>query len=149
MNLLVNKKLHHSYEVLDTFEAGLQLNGSEVKTLRAKHGSLKEAYITTNNGEVFLTSCHLPHFQPGHKRYENVDTYRQRKLLLHKKQIEKLREKTKQRGLTIVPVRIYAKKNLIKIEIAIARGKQQHDKRIDMKNRTSKREAERAIKNLY
>lgn len=149
MNLLVNKKLHHSYEVLETFEAGLQLNGSEVKSLRAKHGSLKEAYITTNNNEVFLTSCHLPHFQAGHKQYENADTYRQRKLLLHKKQIKKLKEKTKQRGLTLVPVRIYTKKNLIKIEIAIARGKKLHDKRADLKNRTSKREAERAIKNNY
>lgn len=148
MNLLVNKKLHHSYEVLETLEAGLKLDGSEVKTLRAKHGSLKEAYITIDN-EVFLVSCHLPHFQPGHKKYENVDTYRRRKLLLHKKQIQKLKEKIKQKGLTIVPVRIYEKGNLIKIEIAIARGKQLHDKRSDMKNRTSKREAERAIKNTY
>ncbi|MGB0925336.1 MAG: SsrA-binding protein, partial [Minisyncoccia bacterium] len=69
MNLLVNKKLRHSYEVLETLEAGLQLTGSEVKTLRAKHGSLKEAYITMNNGEVFLIACHLPHYQGGHKMY--------------------------------------------------------------------------------
>lgn len=149
MNLLVNKKFRHSYEVLDTFEAGLKLTGSEAKTLRQKHGSLKEAYITVSENEVFLVSCHLPHFQPGHKLYESMDTYRKRKILLHKKQIEKLKEKTKQKGLTVIPVRIYEKGKLIKIEIAIARGKQLHDKRSDMKNRTSKREAERAIKNNY
>lgn len=148
MNLLVNKKLRHSYEVLDTFEAGLKLNGSEVKTLRKKHGSLKEAYITVSD-EVFLVSCHLPHFQPGHKKYENVDTYNPRKLLLHRKQIETLQKKGKEKGLTVVPVRIYEKGNLIKIEIAIARGKKLHDKRSDMKNKTSKREAERAMKNAY
>jgi SsrA-binding protein len=149
MNLLVNKKLHHSYEVMDTLEAGIKLNGSEVKSLRKKHGSLKEAYISVMNNEVFLVSCHIPPYQPGHKIYENIDTYRKRKLLLHKKQIEKLKEKTKQKGLTLAPVRIYEKGNLIKIEIAVAKGKKLHDKRADLKNRTSKREAERAMKNSY
>ncbi len=148
MNLLVNKKLHHSYEVLETFEAGLKLTGNEVKSLRAKHGSLKEAYIITHNGEMFLSSCHIPHFQAGHKMYEHADTYHKRKLLLHKKQIEKLREKTKQKGLTLVPVRIYTKGDYIKIEIALVRGKKLHDKRADMKKRTAKREAERAMKNF-
>ena len=148
MNLLVNKKLHHSYEVIETFEAGLKLTGNEVKTLRQKHGSLKEAYITISD-EVFLVSCHLPHFQPGHKQYENMDTYRKRKLLLNRKQIERLQKKGREKGLTTVPVRIYTKGKLIKIEIAIARGKKLHDKRSDMKNRTSKREAERALKNTY
>lgn len=148
MNLLVNKKIRHSYEILDTFEAGLKLTGSEVKTLRQKHGSLKEAYVTVDE-EVFLVGCHLPHFQPGHTKYEGIDTYRKRKLLLSKKQIKLLQSKGKQRGLTTVPMRIYTKGKLIKIEIALARGKKLHDKRSDMKNRTSKREAERAIKNTY
>jgi SsrA-binding protein len=149
MNLLVNKKLHHSYEVIDTIEAGIKLNGSEVKSLRQKHGSLKEAYISVIDNEVFLVSCHIPPYQAGHKIYENIDTYRKRKLLLQKKQIEKLKDKTKQKGLTLVPVRIYEKGNLIKIEIAVARGKKLHDKRADLKNRTAKREAERAMKNNY
>ncbi len=149
MNLLVNKKLHHSYEIIDTIEAGIKLTGSEIKSLRKKHGSLKEAYISVMNNEVFLISCHIPHYQAGHKIYENIDTYRKRKLLLHKKQIEKLKEKTKQKGLTLAPVSIYEKGNLIKIEIAVARGKKLHDKRADLKNRTSKREAERAMKNNY
>ena len=147
MNLLVNKKLRHSYEVLETMEAGLKLTGSEVKTLRKKQGSLKEAYITVDD-EVFLVSCHLPHFQPGHKIYETADTYRKRKLLIHKKQIARLHKRGREKGLTVVPVRVYEKGDKIKIEIAIARGKQLHDKRSDMKNRTSKREAERAIKNI-
>ncbi len=147
MNLLVNKKLHHAYDIIEKFEGGLKLTGSEVKTLRKKHGSLKEAYITVGD-EIYLISAHLPHFQPGHKMYENADTYRKRKILLHKKQIGKLKEKTKQKGLTIVPVRIYEKGNLIKIEIAIARGKQQHDKRRMLQDRTTKRDAERAMKNL-
>jgi len=148
MNLLVNKKVNQSYEIIDTFEAGLKLTGSEVKTLRKKHGSLKEAYITVSS-EVFLVGCHLPHYQGAHAIYENVDTYRPRKLLLNRKQITLLKERVKQRGLAIVPLRIYEKGNLIKIEIAVARGKQKHDKRNDLKNRTSKREAERAIKNTY
>ncbi len=148
MNLLINKKLNHSYETLDKFEAGIELTGSEVKSLRKKQGSLREAYVVMQNNEVFLNSCHIPHFQGGHKIYENLDTYRLRKLLLHKKQIEKLKEKTKQKGLTLVPVRMYTKGNLIKIEIAVARGKKLHDKRQDLKNRTNKREAERAMKNI-
>lgn len=148
MNLLLNKKVRHSYEILDTFEAGLKLTGSEVKTLRQKHGSLKEAYVTVND-EVFLVGCHLPPYQAGHSMYENIDTYRKRKILLSRKQIESLQSKGKQRGLSVVPMRIYTKGPFIKIEIALARGKKLHDKRSDMKNRTSKREAERAIKNTY
>ena len=149
MNLLVNKKIRHNYEILESLEVGIELLGTEVKSLRQKHGSLKESYIKEKNNEVFLVSCHIPPFQPGHKIYENFDSYRKRKLLLHKKQIEKLREKTKQRGLTLVPVRIYEKGNLIKLELAVARGKKLHDKRADLKNRTAKREAERAMKNIY
>lgn len=148
MNLLVNKKIRHSYEIISTFEAGLKLTGSEVKSLRQKHGSLKEAYITGTD-ELFLVSCHIPHFQAGHTIYENMDTYRKRKLLLHKKQITELKQKTKERGLTIAPVRIYTKGPFIKIEIALVRGKKLHDKRNDMKNKTAKRDAERAIKNSY
>ncbi len=149
MNLLINKKARHSYEILDTFEAGIQLTGSEVKSLRKKHGSLKEAYLSLLGDEVFLVSCHIPPYQAGHKIYENIDTYRKRKLLLHKKQIEKLKEKIKQRGLTLIPLRIYEKGRLIKIEIAVARGKKLHDKRADMKKRTAKREAQRVMKGNY
>jgi SsrA-binding protein len=147
MNLLVNKTVKRSYEIIDIFEAGIKLLGWETKTLRKKHGSLKEAYITIDN-EAWLVNCYLPLFQPNQKIYEGTDPYHKRKLLLSRKQIEKLKESLKQKGLTIVPLRIYEKGQLIKIEIAIARGKKLHDKRNDLKNRTSKREAERAMKNL-
>jgi SsrA-binding protein len=133
---------------MDTFEAGIKLAGWEVKTLRKKHGSIKESYITINN-EAFLINAHLPLFQPNQKIYEGVDPYQKRKLLLSRKQIEKLKTSLKQKGLAIIPLRIYEKGNLIKIEIAIGKGKKQHDKRSDLKDRTSKREAERAIKNNY
>lgn len=147
MNLLVNKTVKRSYEILDTYEAGIKLDGWEVKTLRKKHGSLKEAYVAVDN-EVWLVNCYLPLFQPNQKLYEGTDPYQKRKLLLSRKQIEKLKASQKQQGLTIVPMRIYEKGQLIKIEIAVARGKKMHDKRKDLKDRTSKREVERAMKNL-
>lgn len=147
MNLLSNKRAKFNYEILESFEAGIKLTGSEVKTLRKKQGSLKEAYIKVDD-EVFLVAAHIPPFQSGHKDMETYDPYQQRKLLLNKKQIEKIRASLKQKGLTVVPLSIYSKANLIKIEIAIARGKKQHDKRNTLKNRTSKRDAERAMKNI-
>lgn len=149
MNLLINKTARRSYEMLETLEAGMKLAGWEVKTLRQKHGSIKEAYITVDNNEVWLVNAHIPAYQPNQKLYEGIDPYQSRKLLLHRNQIEKLKESQKQKGLTIVPLRIYQKGNLIKIEIAIARGKKLHDKRSDMKNKTSKREVERAMKERY
>lgn len=146
MNLLVNKFAKRNYEILDTYEAGIKLSGWEVKTLRQKHGSIKESYVTIDN-QVFLVNAHLPLFQANQKIYEGADPYQKRKLLLSRKQIEKLKSELKQKGLSVIPMRIYEKGNLIKIEIAVGRGKKQHDKRADLKNRTSKREAERAIKN--
>lgn len=148
MNLLVNKTVKRSYEIIDTYEAGIKLAGWEVKTLRKKHGSLKEAYVTVDD-EVWLVNCYLPLFQPNQKLYEGTDPYQKRKLLLSRKQIEKLKASQKQQGLTIVPMRMYEKGQLIKIEIAVARGKKLHDKRADLKDRTSKREVERIIKNNY
>ena len=147
MNLLVNKGVNRSYEIIETVEAGIKLAGWEVKTLRQKHGSIKEAYVTIND-EVFLVGAHIPPYQGGHKDLENVDPYRPRKLLLSKDQIKQLTESAKQRGLTLVPVCIYEKGNLIKVEIALAKGKKKYDKRNDMKDRSAKREADRAMKDL-
>jgi SsrA-binding protein len=146
MDLLVNKKIRHNYEILEKIEAGIELLGTEVKSLRKKHGSLKESYIKEINNELFLVSAHIPPYQKTHALYKDFDSYRERKLLLHKKEIEKLKESQKQKGLTLVPVRIYGKGNLIKLELAVARGKKLHDKRADLKKRTAKREAERAMK---
>ncbi len=148
MNLLVHKTVKQGYEILETFEAGIKLAGWEVKTLRQKHGSLKESYITADN-EIWLVNCYLPLFQPNQKIYEGTDPYQKRKLLLSKQQIKKIKESQKRQGLTIVPLRIYEKGQLIKIEIAIARGKKKHDKRNDLKDKTAKRDAQRAMKNYY
>ncbi|MCA9352738.1 SsrA-binding protein SmpB [Patescibacteria group bacterium] len=148
MNLLVNKQVNRNYEITHTYEAGIRLAGFEVKTLRNKHGSINESYVTVGD-EVFLVGAHFPLYQPGHKEQEGIDPYQPRKLLLAKKEIEKLRSAQKEQGLTVVPLRIYEKGNLIKIEIAIARGKKLHDKRKALKDRTAKREAQRAMKNQY
>ncbi|MCI5050772.1 MAG: SsrA-binding protein SmpB [Candidatus Pacebacteria bacterium] len=145
MNLLVNKTVKRSYEILETFEAGIKLAGWEVKTLRLKHGSLKEAYVTIDD-EVWLTSAFIPLYQPNQPLHESADPYQRRKLLLHTKQIQDLKESQKQKGLTVVPLRVYEKGQLIKIEIAIARGKKLHDKRKDLKDRSMKRDADRAMK---
>lgn len=148
MNLLVNKTVRRSYEIIETLEAGIKLAGWEVKTLRKKHGSLKEAYITINE-EVWLVNTYIPLFQPNQPQQESADPYNKRKLLLSKKQITSLKTSLKEKGLTIVPMRIYEKGQLLKIEIAVAKGKKNYDKRKDMKDRTSKRDADRAIKGLY
>ena len=148
MNLLTNKKAKFDYEILESFEAGIKLSGSEVKSLRKQDGSLKEAYVTVND-EVWLVGAHIPLFQAGHAMYESYDSYQKRKLLLNKKEIEKIKTSLKQKGLTIVPIKMYDKGGLIKIEIAIARGKQKHDKRNALKDRASKRDVLRAIKNLF
>jgi len=146
MNLLLNKTVKRSYEILETLEAGIKLAGWEVKTLRQKHGSLKEAYVTVD-AEVYLVNSYLPLYQANQKIYEGTDPYQKRKLLVLRKQIESLKAAQKQQGLTIVPLRIYEKGHLIKIEIAIARGKKLHDKRKDLKDRAKKRDADRAMKN--
>ncbi len=147
MTLLSNKKAKFDYEIIERFEAGMKLSGFEVKSLRAQHGSLKESYVTVND-EVFLVGAHIPPYQAHHAHHESYDTYRKRKLLLHTKEIQKLREALKQKGLTIVPLSIYTKANLIKIEIAIARGKKQHNKRNTLKERSTRRDAERAMKSF-
>lgn len=146
MIFLENKGIHHHYEILESFEAGIVLLGWEVKTLRKKHGSLKEAYVSIDN-ELWLTNAYIPLYQPEQPSHKNDDPYRKRKLLLSQKQIQDLKIALKQQGLTIVPIRMYNKGNLIKVEIAIARGKKLYDKRKDMKERTAKRDSERAMRN--
>ncbi len=146
MNLLVNKTARRSYEILETLEAGIKLSGWEVKTLRKKHGSLKEAYITTDS-EIWLVNTYIPHFQPNQPTQENDDPYQKRKLLVSKKQFHDLKSALKQKGLTIIPLRIYEKGQLLKIEIGLAKGKKLYDKRKDLKDRAMKRDADRAMKN--
>jgi SsrA-binding protein len=141
-----NKKAFHDYEILEKFEAGLVLAGSEVKAIRAGRVNLKDSFVKIIKNEAFLFNAHIsylehtnPHFKP--------DETKERKLLLHKKEIEKLDLKVSKDSLTIVPLMIYFnKKNIIKIQIALAKGKKLHDKRETLKQKDALRETQRAIK---
>lgn len=146
MNAYVsNKKIARDYEILDTFEAGIVLSGSEVKSLRAGQGSLEGAYVVVRDGEVFLLGATIPPFQSTNVPKE-YDPERTRTLLLSKKEIETLYCESEQRGLTIVPIKFYNKSRKLKLEIALVRGKKKHDKREDIKARDTKRDLERTMK---
>jgi SsrA-binding protein len=142
-----NKKARHDYEILEKFEAGIVLQGSEVKALRAKRANLSDAFCRFIQGELFLMNTHIAHLETTNKHYSR-DTRTPRKLLLHKKELEKLYVKVHKDGLTIVPLMIYFnERNFAKVSIAIAKGKKLHDKRADMKAKTLDREAHQAMKN--
>ncbi len=142
-----NKKARHDYEILEKFEAGIVLAGSEVKALRAKRANLADAFCRFIKGELHIMNAHIAHLETSNRNYI-PDTRNPRKLLLHKKQLEKLHVKVHKDGLTIIPLMIYFnERNFAKISIAIAKGKQLHDKRADMKSKTLDREAQQAMKN--
>jgi SsrA-binding protein len=142
-----NKKARHDYEILEKFEAGIILVGAEVKALRAKRANLSDAFCRFIQGELHIMNAHVAHLETTNKHYV-PDTRTPRKLLLHKKQLEKLSSKVHKDGLTIVPLMLYFnERNLVKVSIAIAKGKKLHDKRADMKAKTLDREAKQAIKN--
>ncbi|MCC7431540.1 SsrA-binding protein SmpB [bacterium] len=147
MKILVkNKQASFLYLILETFEAGISLTGTEVKSLRLGTANLGDAYVKFKNGEALLSNAHFSIFTEG--TYNNHDPLRIRKLLLHKREIEKLRRKVEEKGLTVVPLKIYSNKdNRIKIEIALVQGKKTHDKRDALAARDQKREVERAFKN--
>ncbi len=137
-----NRQVRHNYELLDFWEAGLALTGTEVKSARTGKIQLQDAFAEIDRGEVWLSNAHFSPYSHGN-RY-NHDTMRKRKLLLHKAEIEKLWVKTRDRGLTIVPTKIYLKNGLIKCEIALARGKKLHDKRESERKREQESEARAA-----
>lgn len=140
-----NRRAFHDYEILETFEAGIELTGTEVRSLRDNHAQLTDAFALVRNGEVWLNNLHIAPFKQGN--INNVDPDRKRKLLLHKKQIRYLAEKTQEKGLAVVPLKLYFNDNgLVKVELALARGKKLYDKRNSMKERDVKREIERAMK---
>ncbi len=142
-----NKKARHDYEILEKFEAGIVLQGSEVKALRAKRANLSDAFCRFIQGELHLMNAHIAHLETTNKHYSR-DTRTPRKLLLHKKELEKLYVKVHKDGLTIVPLMLYFnERNLAKVSIALAKGKKLHDKRADMKAKTLDREAQQAMKN--
>ena len=140
-----NPKATHDYHILETWECGIVLTGTEVKSLRSGKASIKEAYARLRKGEVFLDGMNITPYEQGN-RY-NHDPVRTRKLLLHRKEINKWLGKTKQKGLTIVPLRIYfSPRGQAKVEIALARGKRQYDRREAIKDREAGRELQRAMK---
>ncbi len=142
-----NKKAFHDYHILDKIEAGISLMGSEAKAIRNARVNLKDSFVRIINGEAFVFGMHITHMSTTVAAFKPSET-RDRKLLLHKKEILKLSQKVKEDGLTIVPLSVYANdRNKIKLEIALAKGKQQHDKRESLKERDAKIEIARAIKN--
>lgn len=139
-----NKKVHHDYFLLETYEAGIELFGTEVKSLRSGKCSIKEAFIRVDNGEVILYGCHISPYEKGN--IFNRDPLRPKKLLLHRSEIRKLIGAIAEKGLTIVPVEVYFSGSYVKVEIALARGKKLYDKRADIAKKDMKREAERDFK---
>ena len=144
-----NKKAYHDYFILENFETGIALHGTEVKSLRMGKCSIKESFIRIENGEVFIYGMHISPYEKGN--IFNKDPLRVRKLLLHRYEINKIEAKLKEKGLTLVPLKVYFKDSLVKIEIGMARGKKLYDKRQDISKKDQRREAERdfKVKNLY
>lgn len=141
-----NKKAYHDYFILDIYEAGLALQGSEVKAIRAGRVNIRDSFIRIVKGEVFVFNMHITHLETAHTSYRPEEN-RERKLLLHKKEIGKLFEKVSKDGMTIVPLKLYFnKRNILKMQIATAEGKKLYDKREDLKKKTMQRETQMALK---
>lgn len=145
--IAVNRKASHEYFLTDRYEAGLVLQGTEIKSIRKGSVQLKDAYISFINQEAFIKEMHIPPYDFGNRF--NHDETRIRKLLLHKDEIKKLQEKVQIKGFTIVPVSLYLEKGKAKLEIALAKGKNLHDKRESEKVRDANREIQKALKNQF
>lgn len=140
-----NRKARHDYFIHETFEAGIELKGTEVKSLRVGKANLKDSYGVIKNGEIFVEHIHISPYEQGN--IFNHDPLRKRKLLMHKKEIIKLFSKTREKGFTLVPLKIYFKNGRAKMELALASGKHNYDKRAALAEKSAKRDIERAIKN--
>jgi SsrA-binding protein len=143
-DVATNRRARHKFEFIETLEAGIQLQGSEVKSLREGNAQLSDAYALLDRGEVWLRNLHISPYEPASDR--NHEPERPRKLLLHRAQIERLVGKTQQRGLTLIPTRIYFKGSHAKVELALARGKEGRDRRREISDRDVRREVEREFK---
>jgi len=139
-----NRRARHDFHLLDRYEAGVVLSGTEVKSLREGRASLQRSFADVRGGELFLVGAHIPEYAQGN--LANHDPDRDRKLLLHRREIATLIGKVQERGLTLVPTRVYFKNGRVKVEIALARGKEVRDKRRDLADRDAKRQIERALK---
>ena len=138
-----NRRARHDWSVLDTYETGIVLSGTEVKSLRQGKATLTDGFATVDDGEVWLRNVHIPEYAQG--TWTNHEPRRSRKLLLHKQEIERLLGKVKESGLSLIPLSMYFADGKAKVELALARGKKAHDKRQDMAKRDAQREIERAI----
>lgn len=145
--IAVNKKAVHDYFIFERIEAGIVLKGTEVKSLRDGRANLKDSYARVNNGEVFLLDCHISPYPCG--GHFNHDPERPRKLLLRKKEIKKLLGKMTEKGMTLIPTRLYFKEGLVKVELGLAKGKKQYDKRDALRKKEERREIERAFKERH
>ena len=139
-----NKKAYHDYFILEKYEVGLVLHGTEVKSLRMGKCSIKESFIRVEDGEMYIYGMHISPYEKGN--IFNKDPLRPRKLLMHKKEIQKMVGKIAQKGYTIVPVEVYFKGSLVKVQVALAKGKKLYDKRQDIAKKDQRREAERDFK---
>ncbi|MGI8580535.1 MAG: SsrA-binding protein SmpB [Solirubrobacteraceae bacterium] len=143
-DIATNRQASFKYELLERFECGLVLTGTEVKSLRSGKAQIKDAYASIQDGEVWLHNLHIPPYAPASR--ENHDPERDRKLLLHRREIERLIGKTKERGHTLIPTRLYFKDSRAKVEIALAQGKDRFDKRQSIRERETKRDMQRAMR---
>lgn len=142
-----NKKAYHEYHIEETFEAGIILQGTEVKSIREGKVNLKESFCRIKNGEVFINNMNIAEYDFGNR--ENHEPTRMRKLLLHHVEIDKLIRLTEQKGLALIPTKLYFKNNYIKLEIGVGRGKKLHDKRQTLKDKEAAREMAKAMKNSF
>lgn len=139
-----NRKAYHEFEILETLEVGLSLTGTEVKSVRMGKVSLKEGFVRITDGEMFLHDVHIADYP--NKGYAIHQPLRKRKLLAHKKEIKRLHTKVTQKGITLVPLKVYFKKNWVKLLVGLGRGKKTHDKRDDLKKKDQQREIQRSLK---
>ncbi|MAT96511.1 MAG: SsrA-binding protein [Anaerolineaceae bacterium] len=142
-----NRRARHEYELLELFEAGLVLTGTEIKSVRANRVSLARAYVQPRDGELWLVEAHIAEYEHGNR--QNHEPTRPRKLLLHRREINKILDELGQKGLTAVPTMLYLKNGRAKLEFALARGKKLHDKRQTLARRDSQRQVERALREKY
>jgi len=144
IDIAQNRKARFEYEIIETFETGIVLKGTEVKSLRARTANISDAFVTVRDGEAFIHQMSISPYEMGNRF--NHDSMRVRKLLLHRKQIDYLFGKVREKGLTLIPLKLYFKNGKAKFQIALAKGKAQYDKRRSIKERESKREVARALK---
>ena len=142
--IVQNRKARHDFETLDTFEAGIVLLGTEVKSLRLGKANLVDSYARVENGEAFLYNVHISEYTEANRF--NHDPVRKRKLLLNKHEINRLRGRVEEKGLTLIPLKLYFKKGRAKVELALARGKREYDRRQDLASRDAKRQVQQALK---